>query len=31
VLDRVGLPNDLMKRWTGMNPRAPEPPPEVEP
>ncbi len=25
VLDRVGLPNELMKRWDGMNPRAPEP------
>lgn len=25
VLDRVGLPNDLMKRWTGLVPRAPEP------
>jgi flavin prenyltransferase len=24
VLDRVGLPNDLMKRWTGLTPR-PEP------
>jgi 4-hydroxy-3-polyprenylbenzoate decarboxylase len=25
VLDRIGLPNDLMKRWTGLSPRAPEP------
>ena len=25
VLDRVGLPNDLMQRWTGLTPRAPEP------
>jgi 4-hydroxy-3-polyprenylbenzoate decarboxylase len=25
VLDRVGLPNDLMKRWDGLTPRAPEP------
>jgi flavin prenyltransferase len=25
VLDRLGLPNDLMKRWTGLTPRAPEP------
>jgi flavin prenyltransferase len=25
VLDRVGLPNDLMKRWEGISPRAPEP------
>jgi 4-hydroxy-3-polyprenylbenzoate decarboxylase len=25
VLDRVGLPNDLMKRWDGLLPRAPEP------
>jgi 4-hydroxy-3-polyprenylbenzoate decarboxylase len=25
VLDRVGLPNDLMKRWEGLSPRAPEP------
>jgi flavin prenyltransferase len=25
VLDRLGLPNDLMKRWEGMNPRSPEP------
>jgi 4-hydroxy-3-polyprenylbenzoate decarboxylase len=25
VLDRIGLPNDLMKRWTGLTPRAPEP------
>lgn len=29
VLDRIGLPNDLMKRWTGLSPRAPEP--EEEP
>jgi 4-hydroxy-3-polyprenylbenzoate decarboxylase len=28
VLDRLGLPNELMKRWTGMAPRAPEPPEE---
>jgi len=25
VLDRMGLPNELMKRWTGLTPRAPEP------
>jgi flavin prenyltransferase len=25
VLDRVGLPNDLMQRWTGLSPKAPEP------
>jgi flavin prenyltransferase len=25
VLDRIGLPNALMKRWDGMPPRAPEP------
>ncbi len=25
VLDRLGLPNDLMKRWDGMSPRSPEP------
>jgi 4-hydroxy-3-polyprenylbenzoate decarboxylase len=25
VLDRLGLPNDLMKRWDGLSPRAPEP------
>jgi 4-hydroxy-3-polyprenylbenzoate decarboxylase len=25
VLDRVGLPNDLMKRWDGLGPRATEP------
>lgn len=25
VLDRLGLPNDLMQRWTGLTPRAPEP------
>jgi 4-hydroxy-3-polyprenylbenzoate decarboxylase len=25
VLDRLGLPNDLMRRWDGMSPRAPEP------
>lgn len=30
VLDRIGLPNDLMKRWSGLSPRAPEPPPEKE-
>ncbi len=23
LLDRLGLPNDLMKRWNGMGPRAP--------
>jgi 4-hydroxy-3-polyprenylbenzoate decarboxylase len=28
VLDRLGLPNDLMKRWAGLAPRAPEPPEE---
>ena len=25
VLDKVGLPNDLMERWDGLSPRAPEP------
>jgi 4-hydroxy-3-polyprenylbenzoate decarboxylase len=25
VLDRLGLPNELMKRWDGMSPSAPEP------
>jgi 4-hydroxy-3-polyprenylbenzoate decarboxylase len=25
VLDHVGLPNDLMRRWEGLSPRAPEP------
>ena len=25
VLDRLGLPNELMKRWDGVPPRAPEP------
>jgi flavin prenyltransferase len=25
VLDRLGLPNDLMKRWDGLSPRAAEP------
>lgn len=25
VLDRLGLPNDLMQRWTGLTPKAPEP------
>ena len=25
VLDRLGLPNDLMRRWDGMPARAPEP------
>ena len=25
VLDRLGLPNDLMQRWDGLSPRAPEP------
>jgi 4-hydroxy-3-polyprenylbenzoate decarboxylase len=25
VLDRVGLPNELMKRWDGLTPRAPDP------
>jgi 4-hydroxy-3-polyprenylbenzoate decarboxylase len=25
VLDRLGLPNELMKRWDGMSPRSPEP------
>jgi 4-hydroxy-3-polyprenylbenzoate decarboxylase len=29
VLDRLGLPNDLMKRWTGLTPRAPEPAEDV--
>jgi 4-hydroxy-3-polyprenylbenzoate decarboxylase len=26
VLDRLGLPNDLMKRWDGLRPRGDEPP-----
>ncbi len=25
VLDKLGLPNELMKRWEGLVPRAPEP------
>ena len=25
VLDRIGLPNELMTRWTGLTPRAAEP------
>ncbi len=25
VLDRLGLPNELMKRWDGMRPSSPEP------
>jgi 4-hydroxy-3-polyprenylbenzoate decarboxylase len=25
VLDRLGLPNELMKRWTGLSPRTAEP------
>jgi 4-hydroxy-3-polyprenylbenzoate decarboxylase len=25
VLDKLALPNALMKRWTGLSPRAPEP------
>ncbi len=25
VLDKLGLPNDLMKRWEGISPRTPEP------
>jgi 4-hydroxy-3-polyprenylbenzoate decarboxylase len=25
VLDKLGLPNELMKRWEGLAPRAPEP------
>ncbi len=25
VLDRIGLPNELMTRWTGLTPRAPGP------
>jgi len=25
VLDRIGLPNELMKRWSGLAPRSPEP------
>jgi 4-hydroxy-3-polyprenylbenzoate decarboxylase len=29
VLDRLGLPNDLMKRWDGLSPQAPEPPEEA--
>jgi 4-hydroxy-3-polyprenylbenzoate decarboxylase len=30
VLDRLGLPNALMKRWTGLEPRAPEPAEKIE-
>jgi 4-hydroxy-3-polyprenylbenzoate decarboxylase len=26
VLDRLGLPNDLMRRWTGLTPRPARPP-----
>ena len=25
VLDRIGLPNELMKRWYGLDPKLPEP------
>jgi flavin prenyltransferase len=25
VLDKLELPNDLMRRWTGLSPRSPEP------
>jgi len=25
VLDHVGLPNELVARWEGLSPRAPEP------
>jgi 4-hydroxy-3-polyprenylbenzoate decarboxylase len=25
VLDRLGLPNELMQRWTGLSPKATEP------
>jgi 4-hydroxy-3-polyprenylbenzoate decarboxylase len=25
VLDRLGLPNQLMKRWTGLEPLPPDP------
>jgi 4-hydroxy-3-polyprenylbenzoate decarboxylase len=25
VLDKLGLPNELMKRWDGLSPRSPEP------
>lgn len=31
VLDRIGLPNDLMKRWTGLHPRSTTPDPVDEP
>jgi flavin prenyltransferase len=30
VLDRLGLPNALMKRWTGLAPRAAEPAEAIE-
>jgi 4-hydroxy-3-polyprenylbenzoate decarboxylase len=30
LLDRLGVPNELMKRWDGMAPRAAEAPTEVE-
>jgi 4-hydroxy-3-polyprenylbenzoate decarboxylase len=30
VLDRLGLPNDLMKRWDGLRPRGDEPPADAD-
>jgi 4-hydroxy-3-polyprenylbenzoate decarboxylase len=30
VLDRLGLPNELMSRWEGMSPRAPDPLEDLE-
>jgi 4-hydroxy-3-polyprenylbenzoate decarboxylase len=30
VLDRLGLPNDLMKRWDGLRPREDEPPADAD-
>jgi flavin prenyltransferase len=30
VLDRLGLPNDLMKRWDGLRVRGDEPPPGAD-
>ena len=29
VLDRLGLPNELMQRWTGLSPKAAEPVEEI--
>jgi 4-hydroxy-3-polyprenylbenzoate decarboxylase len=30
LLDRLGVPNELMRRWDGMAPRSCEAPTEVE-